>query len=75
MNVASRNEDGGAFSCRCGARYARAAFSKLAPVTVLGTAEIAPLVVRWPDGVVVDVRACAGCAAPIARLSRASASE
>jgi len=65
--------NGASFSCRCGVRYAPEAFVKLEPVAVLGTAEIAPLVVRWPEGVVVDVRTCAKCAAPIARLSPATA--
>ena len=74
MNVAS-DVSQAVRSCRCGVRYAPAAFAQLAAVTVLGTAEIAPLVVRWPDGVIVDVRTCARCATPIARLSRASASE
>jgi hypothetical protein len=59
-----------AFSCRCGVRYVASAFAKLAPVRRLEATEIAPLVVRWPDDTVVDVRACAGCASPIARLVR-----
>ena len=56
--------------CRCGASYAAAAFEKLAAVRILAPADLAPLVVRWPVGVVVHVRACARCANPIARLAR-----
>jgi len=55
-------------SCRCGARYCSATFAKLEPVRQLAAAEIAGLVVAWPADVVVDVRACADCAAPIAKL-------
>ena len=58
-------------SCRCGARYEARAFERLDVVRVLEVDEIAPLVVRWPHGVSVDVRACASCATAIARLSRA----
>ncbi|MDB4934670.1 MAG: hypothetical protein JWP87_1642 [Labilithrix sp.] len=59
-----------AFHCRCGVAYVPAAFARLEPVRVLDMADIAPLVVRWPEDTVVDVRACSGCAAPIARLAR-----
>ena len=56
--------------CRCGARYAAGAFAELPAVRILAPADLAPLVVRWPVGVVVHVRACARCANPIARLAR-----
>jgi hypothetical protein len=56
--------------CRCGKCYPAPTFARLSPVRVLDSTEIAPLVVRWPDDTVVDVRACAGCSAPIARLAR-----
>jgi hypothetical protein len=55
---------------KCGARYERAAFSDLAPVQTLGSNELADHVVHWPDGIKVDVRACARCQTPIARLDR-----
>lgn len=73
MNAAARTsqEPGPVASCRCGARYEGRAFERLDVVRVLEVDEIAPLVVRWPHGVAVDVRACASCATPIARLSRA----
>jgi hypothetical protein len=58
-------------ACRCGARYPGTAFEALRPVRILEHAEIAPLVVHWPDDVIVDVRACAGCEAPIAALAKA----
>gem|GEM_PF-4242592 len=56
-------------ACRCGAHYAESAFAELAPVQVLRQQELAGIVVRWPDGMIVDVRACAACASPIARLA------
>jgi hypothetical protein len=55
---------------RCGAAYEAAQFGDLAPVRRLVSTELAEHVVHWPDGVVVDVRECARCQAPIARLSR-----
>lgn len=59
---------------RCGVRYGAETFVGLRAVRVLGPEEVAPHVVRWPDGVVVDVRACARCDAPIARLAPAGRS-
>lgn len=70
VSRAPHDQEQHGFSCRCGARYVPAAFAKLAPVRRLEATEIAPLVVRWPDDTIVDVRACAGCASPIARLVR-----
>lgn len=72
MNAAARTgqEPRPVASCRCGARYEACTFERLDVVRVLEVDEIAPLVVRWPPGVSVDVRACASCATPIARLSR-----
>jgi len=58
---------------RCGTDYDAAVFADLAPVKTLGGADLADHVVHWPDGVVVDVRACARCQTPIARLSRSAA--
>ena len=55
---------------RCGTAYDAAVFADLVPVRRLVSAELAEHVVHWPDGVVVDVRSCARCQAPIARLSR-----
>ncbi|MDB4940702.1 MAG: hypothetical protein JWP97_236 [Labilithrix sp.] len=57
--------------CRCGARYDAASLAALRPLQTLAAAEIAPIAVGWPAHVVVDVRACASCNAPIARLVRA----
>ena len=39
--------------CRCGARLKRHAYERLPLVETLDVGELAPLVVRWPDGVVV----------------------
>jgi hypothetical protein len=55
---------------RCGENYERTAFANLAPIRTLGGAELAAHVVRWPDGIVVDVRVCARCETPIACLTR-----
>lgn len=55
---------------RCGTTYEADRFADLVPVRRLVSAELAEHVVHWPDGVIVDVRSCARCQAPIARLSR-----
>lgn len=55
---------------RCGAHYEPAMFADLAPVQTLAGNDLTEQVVRWPDGVIVDVRACARCQTPIARLIR-----
>jgi hypothetical protein len=47
-------------------------WAALPAVTQVAGAELADLVVRWPDRVVVVVRACT-CGAPIARLAPQSA--
>mgnify|MGYP001306831348 CR=1 FL=1 len=57
---------------RCGADYDATRFADLVPVHTFAGAELADHVVHWPDDVVVDVRACARCKAPIARLARAT---
>ncbi|AKV03005.1 hypothetical protein AKJ09_09668 [Labilithrix luteola] len=60
-----------ATSCgRCGTRYDGHAFGSLAPVERLDRDALAAIVVRWPEGTTVEVRACAKCARPIARLTR-----
>jgi hypothetical protein len=48
--------------CRCGGR--------LAPVRSLDPEELRGIVVRWPAGVVVDVRACDACGTERACLRR-----
>lgn len=58
--------------CRCGASYDVGTFCALASRHVLDEAEIASLVVRWPAGVVVDVRVCAACGHALARLDKRS---
>jgi len=50
--------------------YEPARFADLVPVRQLVSTELAEHVVHWPDGVIVDVRACATCQGPIARLAR-----
>jgi hypothetical protein len=46
------------------------AFAGLRAVTRIERDELADIVVAWPPNVVVDVRACASCARPIACLHR-----
>jgi len=62
-----------ASSCRCGAVHSASSFQRLARVRVIGPGELAGVVVRWPDGIVVDVRACDRCGASVARLADPSA--
>jgi hypothetical protein len=57
---------------RCGADYEPGRFADLAPVQTFAGNDLADHVVHWPDGVVVDVRACARCKSPIARLTRSA---
>lgn len=61
--------------CRCGARHGADAFARLPPVRRLDADELRDIVVRWPAGLVVDVRACDACGAEIARLGRREASD
>jgi hypothetical protein len=55
--------------CPCGARHDDDAFRALPIVDVLDEAALGALVLRWPTGTIVDVRACDACGRPIARLS------
>jgi ribosomal protein S27AE len=55
---------------RCGATYEAERFADLTPVRRLASADLVEHVVHWPESVVVDVRECARCEAPIARLAR-----
>jgi hypothetical protein len=59
-----------AVACRCGARFTACEYAALAAVRILEESEIAPLVVQWPVGTVVEVRSCSSCASAIARLVR-----
>ena len=55
---------------RCGADYEAATFASLSPVQTFAGDDLVEQVVHWPAGVVVDVRSCARCKTPIARLAR-----
>lgn len=58
-------------SCgRCGTRYDVHSFGALKTVHRLDREALTGIVVRWPEGTTVDVRTCAKCARPIARLAR-----
>lgn len=54
---------------RCGAHYAAPAFLDLTRLGTLAEGELSAFVSRWPNGLVVEVRACARCQGPIARLA------
>jgi hypothetical protein len=54
---------------RCGTEYEPSAFADLAPVRTLAGDDLTAHAVHWPEGVFVDVRACARCKTPIARLA------
>ncbi len=56
-------------ACRCGVRYDARGLEALPAVQVLGPSELDALTVGWPSDVVVVVRACAACHAPIAALA------
>lgn len=60
--------------CRCGATHGHAAFNRLPRVHTLGPEELRGIVVRWPEGRVVEVRACDACGSAISRLVDQSAS-
>ncbi len=56
--------------CKCGLRYDAEAFSSLAAVDVVEGEALAAIVVHWPAGVVVEVRACRSCGRALSRLRR-----
>jgi hypothetical protein len=56
-------------SCACGARPSETGFAQLGAVRVLDAEALEGVVVRWPRGVVVDVRLCDNCGGTIARLA------
>ncbi len=58
-------------SCACGARPSETGFAQLGAVRVLDAEALEGVVVRWPQGVVVDVRLCDRCGGTIARLAGA----
>jgi hypothetical protein len=71
MSLPSRPTHPGSVGCgRCGKRYAFSEFSALPTQRVLARADLATVVTEWPESVTVEVRVCAHCASPIARLSR-----
>jgi hypothetical protein len=55
-------------SCVCGARHSESRFAELGAVRVLDAEALEGVVVRWPEGVVIDVRSCDRCGGTIARL-------
>jgi hypothetical protein len=60
-------------AARCGAcasRYAQHAWRALPLVETLTPQTIAPLVVRWPAGVTIEIRRCSRCGGSIARAAR-----
>jgi hypothetical protein len=51
----------------CSRGYAASAWRDLPQICTLDGADVAPFVVSWPAGCVVEVRACRSCGRPIAR--------
>jgi hypothetical protein len=58
---------------RCGHACSADAWRTLPREQALTRDDLARVVSDWPDGVTVEVRACGGCGAPVARAVRASA--
>ena len=58
-------------SCACGARPTDTSFAQLGAVRVFDAEALHGVVLRWPRGVVVDVRLCDRCGGTIARLAGA----
>jgi hypothetical protein len=60
-------------SCaRCGHRTSTEAWQQLPTLRTIVAADLAASVSDWPPDVVVEVRACPGCATPVARCTRAA---
>lgn len=64
---ASRRSDGPVCAA-CGRGYTESSWTALPAVVVLGPTDLEKLVVSWPGGRVVQVRACARCGHRMARL-------
>jgi hypothetical protein len=55
------------FTCgACGALYDGVTWSRLPLFGRIGACEVRKLILRWPDGMCVEVRRCGGCAGLIA---------
>jgi hypothetical protein len=59
-------------SCACGTPHTERLFAELGRVRVLDADALEGVVVRWPRGVVIDVRLCNRCGGTIARLAERS---
>ena len=58
------------FRCStCGQLYRACNWVELPTVRVLSSAEVHEHVTSWPEEVVVSVRTCSGCGAPMARIA------
>jgi hypothetical protein len=56
-----------AASCRtCGTTYGDAEWANLEVVQRISPDEVGRLVLHWPAGLLIEVRACACCSKPIA---------
>jgi hypothetical protein len=58
-------------SCACGNRHTGRRFAELGPVRILDAVALEGVVLRWPEGVVIDVRLCDRCGGTVARLASA----
>lgn len=57
--------------CRCGASHSVETFERLPLVETLDARALGGIVLRWPSGQEIRVRACSACGAGLARLARA----
>ena len=54
----------------CGQSYAAFSWTELPTVRILTPAEVHEHVTTWPEEMVVAVRTCRGCGAPMARTAQ-----
>jgi hypothetical protein len=53
----------------CGHAYTRASWAELRAVHTLDRATVDAHLSRWPANMTIEVRACSGCAKPMARIT------
>jgi ribosomal protein L37E len=59
------------FRCSsCGHLHRARSWTELPTLRILTSAEVHEYVTTWPEEVVVAVRACSGCGAPMARTAQ-----
>jgi hypothetical protein len=51
---------------RCGARFERAGWTSLSLVERIGSPQVRTILLRWPDHLCIEIRACRYCGSEIA---------